>query len=177
MLTIDNSENIIERLVYAFYQEQELVEKQGSGSEICTSSRREYIPSRKEKILGQILDAAERFGKSEEWYLDLIFGLLQSGGSGVTMQTCEKIKRVVEQGARSPAFNTTHLRVLAVGKTMQVLAQRDYNLNAKINGDPHYALAYFALWVLGEYGDNAEDWNLSTIFETLARCLLINQAL
>ncbi|KAF9348450.1 hypothetical protein BGX26_000152 [Mortierella sp. AD094] len=175
MLTIDNSENIIERLVYAFYQEQELVKKQGSGSEIHTRSRREYIPSRKEKILGQILDAAERFGKSEEWYLDLIFGLLQSGGSGVTMQTCEKIMRVIEQGARSPAFNATHLRVLAVGKTMQVLAQRDYNLDAKVKGNPQFALAYFALWVLGEYGDNAEDWNLSTILETLARCLLINQ--
>ncbi|KAF9191851.1 hypothetical protein BGZ49_003495 [Haplosporangium sp. Z 27] len=173
MLTIDNSENIIERLVYAFYQEQQPLS--GSGSETNEKLKGEYIPSRKEKILAQILDAAERFGKSEEWYLDLIFGLLEKGRSGVTMQTCERIMQVIEQGAKSPAFNTTHLRVLAVGKAMQVLAQREYNLSDKEGESTQTVLAYFTLWVLGEYGDNADDWSLNTIFKTLARCLLINQ--
>ncbi|KAF8940888.1 AP-4 complex subunit epsilon-1 [Dissophora ornata] len=193
MLTIDNSENIIDRLVYAFFQEQEdmqteLEKQESEGDQQAQQthdmpswlSRRDgYVPSRKEKILGQILDAAERFGKSEEWYLDLIFDLLGRGGRVVTMQTAENIMRVFVKGAQSPAFNTTHLRVLAVQKTLHVLSQREYNLFSA-TGDcesPQPALGYFALWILGEYGDDADDWKLPTILETLARCLLVNHAL
>jgi hypothetical protein len=106
MLTIDNSENIIDRLVHAFYQEQDPIEKEGekdtytlsNNSSQRSSSTREYVPSRKEKVLGQILDAAERFGKSEEWYLDLVFDLLDRGGNTVTMQTVEQVMNVFERG-------------------------------------------------------------------------------
>ncbi|KAG0215806.1 AP-4 complex subunit epsilon-1 [Mortierella sp. GBA30] len=164
MLTLENSENIIERLVHAFYQEQD--QRQDGAT-----------PSRKEKILGQILDAAERFGLSEQWYLDLVFDLLERGGDTITLQTAETIMGVLEKGAISPAFNTTHLRVLAVRKATQLLAQRDYSLATAVGsvGVPQHALSYLVLWVLGEYGDNAEDWTLTSIMETLSRCLLLNQ--
>ncbi|KAF9362423.1 hypothetical protein BGX34_006219 [Mortierella sp. NVP85] len=183
MLTIDNSENIIDRLVHAFYQEQDPIEKEGekdtcvfsNNSSQRSSSTREYVPSRKEKVLGQILDAAERFGKSEEWYLDLVFDLLDRGGNTVTMQTVEQVMNVFERGATSPAFNTTHLRVLAVQKTLQVLAEQEYNFCFRDSLTPQFTLAYFALWILGEYGDDAEDWKMETILETLARCLVVNQ--
>ncbi|KAI1319210.1 AP-4 complex subunit epsilon-1 [Mortierella claussenii] len=183
MLTIDNSENIIDRLVHAFYQEQdeELADGQDRHSlfRYGEGDRHNTTPSRKEKILHQILEAAETFGKSEEWYLDLMFDLLKRGGQVVTIQIVEKIIQVFEQGAKCPAFNTIHLRVLAVRKSMQMLSDNDYNLSAQAGGieTPPLAVAYFVLWLLGEYGDNADDWTIITIFETLARCLLINRAL
>ncbi|KAG0224214.1 Clathrin/coatomer adaptor, adaptin-like protein [Mortierella sp. GBAus27b] len=170
MLTIDNSENIIDRLMHAFYQEQDPIEKE---SDLPVSE--EAIPSRKEKVLGQILDAAERFGKSEEWYLDLLFDLLDRGGSTVTMQTVEQVMRVFERGAQSPAFNTTHLRVLAVQKTMNVLLEREYDLSLRDGLGSQPTMAYFALWILGEYGDDADDWKISTVLEILTRCLVVNQ--
>lgn len=77
-------------------------------------------------------------------------------------------------GATSPAFNTTHLRVLAVQKTLQVLAEQEYSLCFRDGLAPQFTLAYFALWILGEYGDDAEDWTLKTVLETLARCLVVN---
>ncbi|KAG0317383.1 hypothetical protein BGZ99_006338 [Dissophora globulifera] len=208
MLTADNSENIIDRLVYAFFQEQDVSAdhyrylQEGDGQEhslpldrisspsssstssplslsgtttTTTTTTEGHVPTRKEKILGQILDAAERFGRSEEWYLDLIFDLLERGGRVVTMQTAEKVMRVFERGARSTAFNTTHLRVLAVQKTMHLLAQREYLFScSRDTGSSQPTLAYVTLWLLGEYGDDADDWKLSTVMETLARCLLIN---
>ncbi|KAF9942383.1 hypothetical protein BGZ65_001423 [Modicella reniformis] len=106
MLTIDNSENIIERLVHAFYQQQDPIEKKDE-KEVYgymkhmhhkPSSPRGHVPNRKEKVLSQILDAAERFGKSEEWYLDLLFDLLDRGGNTVTMQIVEQVMRVFEKG-------------------------------------------------------------------------------
>ncbi|KAG0369460.1 AP-4 complex subunit epsilon-1 [Gamsiella multidivaricata] len=176
MLTIDNSENIIDRLVYAFYQEQDQTERGDDGAhDRSLVSSKDYVPSRREKILGQILDASERFGKSEEWYLELIYDLLDRGGNVLTMQKLEGVMRVFEQGARSPAFNTTHLRVVAVRKTMQILTLRESVLTARNKETSQPTLAYFALWVLGEYGDDADDWKLSTIVEALVRCLLVNR--
>ncbi|KAF9432633.1 hypothetical protein BGZ76_010523 [Entomortierella beljakovae] len=90
------------------------------------------------------------------------------------MRTCEKIMLVFEQGAKSPTFNTTHLRVLAVGKTLEVLTQREYSFTLKVEETPRLTLAYFSLWILGEYGNTSDDWNISAISETLARCLLVN---
>ncbi|KAF9290937.1 hypothetical protein BGZ68_005677 [Mortierella alpina] len=178
MLTLENSENIIERLVHAFYQEQEPgghphYHHEDDDATTTTTA----TPSRKERILAQILDAAERFGLSEQWYLDLVFGLLERGGVTVTLQTAETIMQVLEKGAISPAFNTTHLRVLAVQKSIQVLNQRDYVLseNHSQGVPPQYALSYLIVWVLGAYGENAEEWTLTSIMETLCRCLLVNQ--
>ncbi|KAG0254589.1 AP-4 complex subunit epsilon-1 [Mortierella polycephala] len=174
MLTLENSENIIERLLYAFYQDRELT--QAADPQDKTESRVTF-PSRQEKLLTQILDAAERFGLSEQWYLDMVFDLLDRGGLAVTMQTVEKVMAVIERGAKSPAFNTAHLRAVAVQKSNTVLAQKDYRLSSI---DHHHsrvrqpALAYFIFWVLGEYGDNTDEWSLASIQETLARCLLIN---
>ncbi|KAF9968602.1 hypothetical protein BGZ70_001732 [Mortierella alpina] len=184
MLTLENSENIIERLLHAFYQEQDEPgahprshhEGDDATATAVTVTASAVAPSRKERILAQILDAAERFGLSEQWYLDLVFGLLERGGVTVTLQTAETIMQVLEKGAISPAFNTTHLRVLAVQKSMQVLAQREYVLSQSHNpaDPPQYALSYLVMWVLGAYGENAEDWTLTSIMETLCRCLLAN---
>ncbi|KAF9561643.1 hypothetical protein EC968_005654 [Mortierella alpina] len=152
MLTLENSENIIERLVHAFYQEQEPgghphYHHEGGDTAAITA---DAAPSRKERILAQILDAAERFGLSEQWYLDLVFGLLERGGVTVTLQTAETIMQVLEKGAISPAFNTTHLRVLAVQKSLQVLNQRNYVLSEVHNPGtpPQYALPYLIMWIL-----------------------------
>ncbi|ORZ08843.1 armadillo-type protein [Lobosporangium transversale] len=184
MLTIDNSENIIDRLVYAFYQEQDeyaSTENNKSNNGSNGRSRGEQYPSRREKILDQILDAGERFGKSEAWYLELIYDLLERGGQVITMQTVERVMRVFEKGARSPAFTTIHLRVLAVQKTMELLAEKEYSLTTstlaseKDKVTSTLPLAYFATWILGEYGDIADDGSISTILEVLVRCLLINQ--
>ncbi|KAF9134261.1 AP-4 complex subunit epsilon-1 [Mortierella sp. 14UC] len=123
MLTIENATNIVERLVFAFFQEQDDLQTLGAtggggggaspqqGSQDRRKGDRQFsqqlsssssalalFPSRKEKILGQILDAAERFGPSEEWYLNLIFDLLVRGGSTITLQTAEKVMGVLEQG-------------------------------------------------------------------------------
>ncbi|CAO3573165.1 unnamed protein product [Mortierella alpina] len=184
MLTLENSENIIERLVHAFYQEQEPGghprshhEADDAAAVHAAATASAVAPSRKERILAQILDAAERFGLSEQWYLDLVFGLLERGGVTVTLQTAETIMQVLEKGAISPAFNTTHLRVLAVQKSIQVLSQREYVLSQTHSpGDPpQYALSYLVVWVLGAYGENVEDWTLTSIMEVLCRCLLANQ--
>ncbi|KAF9914841.1 AP-4 complex subunit epsilon-1 [Lobosporangium transversale] len=134
MLTIDNSENIIDRLVYAFYQEQDeyaSTENNKSNNGSNGRSRGEQYPSRREKILDQILDAGERF---------------------------------------------------AVQKTMELLAEKEYSLTTstlaseKDKVTSTLPLAYFATWILGEYGDIADDGSISTILEVLVRCLLINQA-
>lgn len=110
MLTLENSENIIDRLVHAFYQDQEgryreqRSHREGSGLwDQQEHNRRNVAPrdeplSQREKVLGQILDAAERFGKSEETYLDLMVDLLSRGGPIVTMQTAERIMLVLEKG-------------------------------------------------------------------------------
>ncbi|KAF9991027.1 hypothetical protein BGZ75_007212 [Mortierella antarctica] len=102
MLTLENSENIIERLVHAFYQEQQpggLPHYHHEGGDAtATTTTTAAAPSRKERILAQILDAAERFGLSEQWYLDLVFGLLERGGVTVTLQTAETIMQVLEKG-------------------------------------------------------------------------------
>lgn len=104
MLTLENSENIIDRLVYAFYQgkdehrEQEIHREQEQFGHDRRRVTREGTVSYREKILSQILDAAERFGKSEEKYLDLMVDLLGRGGSIVTLQTAERIMLVLEKG-------------------------------------------------------------------------------
>jgi hypothetical protein len=113
MLTVENAQNIIDRLVLAYFQEQDDIQKASSplGSASSGQDRRKSekhhqqqqqlqvsFPSRKEKILGQILDAAERFGPSEEWYLNLIFDLLARGGATITLQTAEKVMGVLELG-------------------------------------------------------------------------------
>lgn len=117
MLTYENSENIIDRLVHAFYQEQApptthedyhteldgtqsktLVQDASSSSSSTKSPHRQrHYRTHQEKILAQILDASERFGKSEGWYVDLIFDLLQAGAV-VTMHIAEKFMRVFEHG-------------------------------------------------------------------------------
>ncbi|KAG0282158.1 hypothetical protein BGZ96_000781, partial [Linnemannia gamsii] len=115
MLTVENAQNIIDRLVFAFFQEEDDLQGASyqlgsapSGQEKWKSERyRQQLqqqqqlqvsfPSRKEKILGQILDAAERFGPSEGWYLNLIFDLLARGGASITLQTAEKIMGVLER--------------------------------------------------------------------------------
>ncbi|KAF9187557.1 AP-4 complex subunit epsilon-1 [Haplosporangium sp. Z 11] len=174
MLTLENSENIIERLLYAFYQDRQLTQAADPQDKI---ESRATFPSRQEKLLTQILDAAERFGLSEQWYLDIVFDLLERGGLVVTMQTIEKVIAVIERGAKSPAFNTAHLRAVAVQKSITALDRKDYHLSSidhHHNRAPQPALAYFVFWVLGEYGDDADEWSLTSIQETLARCLLIN---
>ncbi|KAG0377875.1 AP-4 complex subunit epsilon-1 [Mortierella sp. AD032] len=64
MLTMENAQNIVERLVFAYFQEQDNI--QGPGGVGPQQQQQQQVlssfPSRKEKILGQILDAAERFG-------------------------------------------------------------------------------------------------------------------
>lgn len=109
MLTLENAQNIIDRLVYAFFQEQD-DGLQGASSQLGSASSSQKkekhhqqqvtspFPSRKEKILGQILDAAERFGPSEEWYLNLMFDLLARGGTTITLQTAEKVMGTLERG-------------------------------------------------------------------------------
>ncbi|KAG0042069.1 AP-4 complex subunit epsilon-1, partial [Gryganskiella cystojenkinii] len=178
MLTLENSENIIDRLVHAFYQDQDESLSQGSFKESHREmelleyyqkrSNRDEPISHREKILGQILDAAERFGKSEEKYLDLMVDLLSRGGSIVSMQTAEQIMSVLENGAKSPAMNTVHLRMLAVQKALAVLTEQDYRATPS-------GLAYFLFWVLGEYGRDTEETTLSSIMEVLGRSLLVNQ--
>jgi hypothetical protein len=110
MLTLENSENIIDRLVHAFYQDQEgKYREQSSHRESSCQWNQHVLDSRnvaprneplsqREKVLGQILDAAERFGKSEEKYLDLMVDLLSRGGRIVNMQTAERIMLVLEKG-------------------------------------------------------------------------------
>jgi len=108
MLTLENSENIIDRLVHAFYlvhdehREQEIHREQELFGYDHRRVTRDGPASYREKILGQILDAAERFGKSEEKYLDLMVDLLGRGGSTVTMQTAERIMLVLDKGKWSP---------------------------------------------------------------------------
>ncbi|KAF9333008.1 hypothetical protein BG006_004103 [Podila minutissima] len=132
MLTYENSENIIDRL-----------------------------------ILAQILDASERFGKSEGWYVDLIFDLMQAG-SIVSMRVAEKFMRVFERGPASPAFSIDSLRQLAVQKALDVMEQANYRLDQR-------SLAYFALWILGEYADESIKGGPTSIMVVLSRCLAMNQ--
>ncbi|KAG0361132.1 hypothetical protein BG005_009119 [Podila minutissima] len=132
MLTYENSENIIDRL-----------------------------------ILAQILDASERFGKSEGWYVDLIFDLLQAG-SIVSMHVAEKFMRVFERGPASPAFSIDSLRQLAVQKALDVMEQANYRLDQR-------SLAYFALWILGEYADESIKGGPTSVMVVLSRCLAMNQ--
>ncbi|KAI9231381.1 MAG: Clathrin/coatomer adaptor, adaptin-like protein [Podila humilis] len=192
MLTYENSENIIDRLVHAFYQEQApptthgnyhteidgtdvlsraqsktLVQDASSSSSSSKSPHRQrHYRTHQEKILAQILDASERFGKSEGWYVDLIFDLLQAGAV-VTMRIAEKFMRVFEHGPASPAFSVDYLRPLAVQKALDVMEQANYLLDQR-------SLAYFALWVLGEYAD-ATKGGPTSIMVVLSRCLVMNQ--
>ncbi|KAF9310973.1 hypothetical protein BG003_007920 [Podila horticola] len=194
MLTYENSENIIDRLVHAFYQEQEQdytpcstrdyhaeidgtdVFSQDSRSrtlqDVSTSTTASKSPhlhyrTHREKILAQILDASERFGKSAGWYVDLIFDLLQAD-SVVTMHVAEKFMRVFEQGPASPAFSVDTLRPLAVHKALDVMEQTNYRLDQR-------SLAYFALWVLGEYADESTKGGTTSMMVVLSRCLAMNQ--
>ncbi|KAF9924723.1 AP-4 complex subunit epsilon-1 [Linnemannia zychae] len=110
MLTVENAQNIIDRLVYAFFQEPDNPKvgsitgaQQGSMAIMNESHQQQQhtslsFPGRKEKILGQILDAADRFGPSESWYLDLIFDLFVRGGPTITLKTVERVMSVFEQG-------------------------------------------------------------------------------
>ncbi|KAK3842985.1 MAG: Clathrin/coatomer adaptor, adaptin-like protein [Linnemannia gamsii] len=192
MLTMENAQNIVERLVFAYFQEQDDIQGPGGMGPQQQQQQQQVLssfPSRKEKILGQILDAAERFGPSEEWYLNLIFDLLVRGGSTITLQTAEKIMSVLEQGARSPGYDSSRLPILAAQQSMKFLVQQDYNLSSTYLGhqmtspsQPAPALAYFVFWALGEYGDKItaavegdDEFDLSAVLEVLARCLLVNQ--
>ncbi|KAG0013972.1 AP-4 complex subunit epsilon-1, partial [Podila clonocystis] len=196
MLTYENSENIIDRLVHAFNQEQEqdhppssltrdyhaeidgtdvfspdyrskVLQDDSTSSSTSSKSPDRHYRTHQEKILAQILDASERFGKSEGWYVDLIFDLLQTGPV-VTMHIAEKFMRVFERGPASPAFSVESLRSLAVQKALDVMEQVDYRLNQR-------ALAYFALWILGEYADESTKGGPTSIMVVLSRCLAINQ--
>ncbi|KAG0081651.1 AP-4 complex subunit epsilon-1, partial [Podila epicladia] len=196
MLTYENSENIIDRLVHAFNQEQEhdhppcsstrdyhaeidgtdafshhfrdraVQDPLASSFTSSTSPHRHYC-THQEKILAQILDASERFGKSEGWYVDLIFDLLQAG-SVVTMHVAEKFMRVFERGPASPAFNVDSLRPLAVQKALDVMEETNYRLDQR-------SLAYFALWILGEYADESTKGGPTSVMVVLSRCLAMNQ--
>ncbi|KAF9548238.1 AP-4 complex subunit epsilon-1 [Mortierella hygrophila] len=197
MLTLENAQNIIDRLVYAFFQEQD-GSLQGASSQLgsASSSRKNEkhlqqqqlqlsssFPSRKETILGQILDAAERFGPSEEWYLNLIFDLLARGGTTITLQTAEKVMGVLERGARSPGFDNSRLSILAAQQAMRLLVQEDYNFSSALDSTAprrQPALAYVVFWALGEFGDKLatleeKEFDLASVLEALARCLLVNQ--
>ncbi|KAK3838299.1 MAG: Clathrin/coatomer adaptor, adaptin-like protein [Linnemannia elongata] len=200
MLTLENAQNIIDRLVYAFFQEQDGGLQETSpqlGSASSTRKKEKHhqqqqlqsslsFPSRKEKILGQILDAAERFGPSEEWYLNLIFDLLARGGTTITLQTAEK-NDDLHGCARSPGFDNSRLSILAVQHAMKLLAQEDYSLSSTLDSTAprrQPALAYFVFWALGEFGDKMaistagvkeEEFGLASVLEALARCLLVNQ--
>ncbi|KAF9912903.1 AP-4 complex subunit epsilon-1 [Linnemannia zychae] len=197
MLTVENAKNIIERLVFAFFQEQDDLHSLGGvssqqggqdrrkgerlPSQQLSSFSMRLFPSRSEKILEQILDAADRFGPSEEWYLNLIFDLLVRGGSAITLQTAEKVMGVVEQG-KSPGFDNSRLPILAAQHSMRFLVQQDYSLSTvSLDRRQPPALAYFVFWALGEYGDRIdaveeEGYELPVVLEALARCLLANQA-
>ncbi|KAG9072747.1 hypothetical protein KI688_000523 [Linnemannia hyalina] len=167
MLTLENAQNIIDRLVYAFFQEQD-GGLQGASSQLgsASSSRKNekhhqqqqlqlssWFPSRKETILGQILDAAERFG------------------------------------ARSPGFVNSRLSILAAQQAMRLLVQEDYNLSSTLDSTApcrQPALAYVVFWALGEFGDKLttsgadveeKEFDLASVLEALARCLLVNQDL
>ncbi|KAF9297406.1 hypothetical protein BGZ74_009843 [Mortierella antarctica] len=199
MLTYENSENIIDRLVHAFNQEQEqdhppssstrdyhaeidginvfsqdfrnnaLQDCSTSSTSSTTSSKspHRHYRTHQEKILAQILDASERFGKSEGWYVDLIFDLLQAG-SIVSMHVAEKFMRVFERGPASPAFSIDSLRQLAVQKALDVMEQANYRLDQR-------SLAYFALWILGEYADESIKGGPTSVMVVLSRCLAMNQ--
>ncbi|KAG0275101.1 AP-4 complex subunit epsilon-1 [Linnemannia exigua] len=189
MLTMENAQNIIERLVFAYFQEQDDVQGSGGVGSQQQQQMPSSFPSRKEKILGQILDAAERFGPSEEWYLSLIFDLLVRGGSTITLQTTEKIMSVIEQGARSLGYDNSRLPILAAQQSMKFLVQQDFSLSSTSHNHPMTsprqpapAVAYFVFWTLGEYGDKMtaiaeenDEYDLSAVLEVLARCLLVNQ--
>ncbi|KAF9139576.1 hypothetical protein BGX30_007804 [Mortierella sp. GBA39] len=165
MLTLENAQNIIDRLVYAFFQEQD-GGIQGASSQLgsASSSRKNEkhhqqqqlqlsssFPSRKETILGQILDAAERFG------------------------------------ARSPGFDNSRLSILAAQQAMRLLVQEDYNLSSTLDSMAprrQPALAYVVFWALGEFGDKLatsgadveeKEFDLASVLEALARSLLVNQ--
>ncbi|KAF9149576.1 AP-4 complex subunit epsilon-1, partial [Linnemannia schmuckeri] len=207
MLTLENAQNIIDRLVYAFFQEHDdfcLQDvQQGASHQLGSASsmrknekyyqqyqqQQQHVSSssftsRKEKILGQILDAAERFGPSEEWYLNLIFDLLARGGTTITLQTAEKVMGVLERG-KSPGFDNSRLPILAGRQAMGLLVQEDYNLSSALGSTAtrrQPALAYFVFWGLGEFGDKLaiateeeNEFELTSVLEALARCLLVNQ--
>ncbi|KAF9586620.1 hypothetical protein BGW38_000994 [Lunasporangiospora selenospora] len=191
MLTLDNAENIIERLVHAFYEEQELEtgvdvhsyneeESKGEivpGNEEGRSSR---MPSQREKLLLQILDALDRFATSEEQFLTQIFGLLDNGGSVVTLQTAERILYIFDQGCQSTSIDKEKLRRIGVEKAIKILVDKDYSLSQQSRVSlpsvpAHSVLAYVVLWILGEYAsDDIQGLPLSSVLLTLARCILKN---
>ncbi|KAF9091360.1 hypothetical protein BGX23_005244 [Mortierella sp. AD031] len=193
MLTVENAQNIVERLMYAFFQEPDDSRHSGSSAQVQGSAsgqdkqqQQVVFLGRKEKILGQILDAAERFGPSEEWYLNLVFDLFVRGGTTITLQTAEKIMGILERGAKSPGLDNARLPILAAQRSMKLLVQEDYNLSTpaldrQVTRQP--ALAYLVFWTLGEYGDKAattegegdEEFGLSSVLEALAHCLLVDQ--
>ncbi|KAF9415550.1 hypothetical protein BGZ94_000065, partial [Podila epigama] len=200
MLTRENSENIIERLVHAFYQELEetpqtnasvgpsdytaeltidVVVNRDPSSIRTTPSASTILKSayslhrlrpgfsHQEKLLAQILDASEHYARSDEWYVNLIFDLLERAGKVITICDVEKVMRVFEKDSSSSVFDVAHLRQLAVQKAVDVLTQRDYRLENR-------SLGYFTLWVIGEYAQVSKDYNSTSILTILSRCLAAN---
>lgn len=71
-------------------------------------------------------------------------------------------------GPASPAFSVDTLRPLAVHKALDVMEQTNYRLDQR-------SLAYFALWVLGEYADESTKGGTTSMMVVLSRCLAMNQ--
>ncbi|OAQ36609.1 hypothetical protein K457DRAFT_172792 [Linnemannia elongata AG-77] len=71
---------------------------------------------------------------------------------------------------------------------MRLLVQEDYNLSTALDSTSprrQPALAYFVFWALGGFGDmmatlgaaglEEKEFDLASVLEALARCLLVNQ--
>lgn len=91
-------------------------------------------------------------------------------------------------GARSPGLDNSRLSILAAQKAMRLLVQEDYNLSTALDSTSprrQPALAYFVFWALGGFGDmmatlgaaglEEKEFDLASVLEALARCLLVNQ--